>query len=136
MGRWLIKTEPHVWSWDDQVKKEVTFWDGVRNYQASNNLKAMEIGDLALFYHSGEERQIMGIVEIVKTYYPDPSDPSGRFGMVDIKTVNPFPRPVTLKEIKETPDLQHLALVRQSRLSVMPIDTKSWEILIKMGNGH
>lgn len=136
MKCWLIKTEPHVWSWEDQVKHEITHWDGVRNYQASNNLKAMEIGDLALFYHSGEERQIMGIVEIVKTYYPDPSDPSGRFGMVDVKMKAPLSRPVTLKEIKENPNLQHLALVRQSRLSVMPIDEKAWEILIKIGNGH
>lgn len=135
MGRWLIKTEPHVWSWEDQVKNGTTFWDGVRNYQASNNLKAMEIGDLALFYHSGDERQIMGIVEIIKTYYPNPSDPSGRFGMVDVKTKAPFARPVTLKEIKETPALHHLALVRQSRLSVMPIDEKSWDILVKLGNG-
>jgi len=134
MEYWLIKTEPHVWSWEDQVKQGITFWDGVRNYQASNNLKAMKIWDLAFFYHSGDERQIMGIVEIVKTYYPDPSDPSGRFGMVDVKTKSPFPRPVTLKEIKENSDLQHLALVRQSRLSVMPIDAKSWDILVKLGN--
>jgi predicted RNA-binding protein with PUA-like domain len=133
MTYWLIKTEPQVWSWEDQVKKGVTFWDGVRNYQASNNLKAMKVGDLALFYHTGDERQIMGIVEVVKSYYPDPSDPSGRFGMVDVKAVKPFPRPVTLKEIKENSQLQQLALVRQSRLSVMPIDEKSWDILIRMG---
>lgn len=134
MAYWLIKSEPHVWSWNDQVKQGITHWDGVRNYQASNNLKAMELGDLAFFYHSGDERQIMGIVEIVKSYYPDPSDPSGRFGMVDVKASAPFSRPVTLKEIKETPDFQHLALVRQSRLSVMPFDAKSWDILVKLGN--
>jgi len=133
MNYWLIKTEPHVWSWTDQVKKDVTFWDGVRNYQARNHLKAMEKGDLALFYHSGDERQIMGIVEIVKTYYPDPSDSSGQFGMVDVKTVKPFARPVTLTEIKADPYLQHLALVRQSRLSVMPIDKTSWEVLVSKG---
>ncbi len=133
MKYWLIKSEPHVWSWEDQVKNEVTFWDGVRNYQASNNLKTMEVGDLAFFYHSGDERQIVGIVEVVKPYYPDPSDPSGRFGMVDVKAVKPFPRPVTLKDIKADPNLQALSLVRQSRLSVMPIDTKSWETLIHMG---
>jgi len=134
MVYWLIKTEPHTWSWEDQVKKEVTFWDGVRNYQASNHLKAMTLGDLCFFYHSGEERQIMGIVEVVKTYYPDLSDPLGRFGMVDVKVLKPFPRPVTLKEIKGDPRLQHLALVRQSRLSVMPIDDTSWEILMQMDN--
>lgn len=133
MSHWLIKTEPNVWSWDDQVKKQTTFWDGVRNYQASNNLKAMKVGDQALFYHSGEERQVMGIVEIIKTYYPDPSDPSGRFGMVDVKALNPFSSPVTLKEIKEDPRLHHLALVRQSRLSVMPIDEPSWRLLIQKG---
>jgi predicted RNA-binding protein with PUA-like domain len=129
MAYWLVKSEPHVYSWNDQLKDKVTPWDGVRNYQASNNLKAMEIGDLALFYHSGDERQIMGIVEVTKTYYSDPSDPSGRFGMVDMKAVKSFERPVTLKEIKGDPRLQHLALVRQSRLSVMPIDEQAWEIL-------
>lgn len=136
MAYWLIKTEPNVWSWEDQVKKGVTFWDNVRNYQASNNLKAMKVGDLALFYHSGDERQIMGVVEVVKSYYPDPSDPLGRFGMVDVKAIKPFLRVVTLKEIKEDPRLQELALVRQSRLSVMPIDVKSWNILAQMGKYH
>lgn len=136
MAYWLIKTEPQVWSWEDQVKKGTTSWDGVRNYQASNNLKAMAVGDLAFFYHSGDERQIMGIVEITKPYYPDPSDPSGRFGMVDVKTVNPLPHPITLQDIKGDSRFQHLALVRQSRLSVMPIDEISWDMLNKMGNGH
>lgn len=133
MTYWLIKTEPHVWSWNDQVKNKVTFWDGVRNYQASNNLKAMKVGDLALFYHTGDERQIMGIVEIVKPYYPDPSDPMSRFGMVDVKAVEPFSSPITLKEIKEDPRFHHLALVRQSSLSVMPIDEASWKILVHKG---
>lgn len=134
MNYWLIKTEPDVWSWEDQVKKGATCWDGVRNYQASNNLKAMKMGDLALFYHSGKERQIMGIVEISKLYYPDPSDASGRFGMVDVKTVRPLKHPITLFEIKSDPRLQSLALVRHSRLSVMPIDKASWDILITMEN--
>lgn len=133
MTYWLVKSEPSVWSWEDQVKKGTTFWDGVRNYQASNNLKAMEVGDQVLFYHSGDERQIMGIVEVVKPYYPDPSDPSGRFGMVDLKAVKPFSRPVTLAEIKADPRLHQLALVRQSRLSVMLIDSSSWHILIHLG---
>jgi predicted RNA-binding protein with PUA-like domain len=131
---WLMKTEPDVWSWEDQTTKGVTSWDGVRNYQARNNLKAMKVGDLALFYHSGNERQIMGIVEVIKPYYPDPSDPSGRFGMVDVKTVRPFNRPVTLAKIKHDSRLQSLALVRQSRLSVMPVDKASWDILITMEN--
>jgi predicted RNA-binding protein with PUA-like domain len=134
MAYWLMKTEPHVWSWDDQVKKGMTSWDGVRNYQASNNLKAMQIGDLAFFYHSGGERHIMGIVEVVKPYYPDPSDPSGRFGMVDVKTVKSFKYPVSLGDIKADQRLHHLALVRQSRLSVMPIDVASWEIIVEMGS--
>lgn len=134
MAYWLIKTEPHVWSWDDQVKKKVTFWDGVRNYQARNNLKSMKRGDMCFFYHSGEERQIMGVVEVEKTYYPDPSDPSGQFGMVDVKTLQPFSRPVSLSEIKKDTRLQNLSLVRQPRLSVMPIDKVSWDILIQMGN--
>ena len=116
------------------MKNQVTFWDGVRNYQARNNLKLMEVGDLAFFYHTGDERQIMGIVEVVKPYYPDPSDAAGRFGMVDVKVVSPFSRPVTLKEIKEDSRFQHLHLIRQSRLSVMPIDEKSWKMLIQMGN--
>jgi predicted RNA-binding protein with PUA-like domain len=134
MAYWLIKTEPDTWSWEDQVKNQETFWDGVRNYQASNNLKLMQVGDKALFYHTGDERRIMGIVEIIRPYYPDPSDPSGRFVMVDVKTVQPFAHPVTLKEIKEDPRFQHLALVRQSRLSVMPIDEKSWKEIVQMGN--
>lgn len=133
MKYWLVKSEPHVWSWDDQVKNKVTFWDGVRNYQASNNLKAMKVGDKALFYHSGDERQIMGIIEVIKPYYPDPSDPSGRFGMVDVKALEPFKSPVTLKEIKAEPRLHHIALVRQSRLSVMPLDKEAWDILLGKG---
>ena len=133
MNYWLIKSEPHVWSWADQVKKSVTFWDGVRNYQASNNLKAMKVGDLAFFYHSGDERQIMGVVEIVKPYYPDPSDDSGRFGMVDVKASKALSHPISLAAIKQDPRLQHLALVRQSRLSIMPIDSDSWNLLISLG---
>lgn len=133
MNTWLIKTEPNTWSWENQLDKITTHWDGVRNYQASNNLKAMKTGDLALFYHSGEERQIMGIVEVIRTYYPDPTDPAGRFGMVDVKAVKSLAHPVSLKEIKEDPRLQHLALVRQSRLSVMPIDKAAWDILLEKG---
>ncbi len=133
MNTWLIKTEPHTWSWQDQIKKKIEHWDGVRNYQASNNMKAMKVGDFAFFYHSGEERRIVGIVRICKEYYPDSTDPSGRFGMVDVETIQELPTPVSLKQIKEDPRLSHLSLVRQSRLSVMPIDPNAWQILKKMG---
>ena len=133
MTYWLIKTEPDCWSWEEQVKNKTTFWDGVRNFQARNNLKLMEVGDLAFFYHTGDERQIVGVVEIVKPYYPDPSDAKGQFGMVDVKTVRTFSRPVTLKEIKEDSRFHHLSLIKQSRLSVMPIDEKSWNLLNQMG---
>lgn len=129
---WLIKTEPSTWSWQDQVTQKTTHWDGVRNYQASKNLKAMKVGDLCFFYHSIKERQIVGIVEVIKPYYPDPTDPTGRFGMVDVRMVKTLPRPVTLDQIKADPRLQHLSLVRQSRLSVMPIDSESWALLCKM----
>jgi predicted RNA-binding protein with PUA-like domain len=133
MAYWLVKSEPGTWSWDDQVKAKVTGWDGVRNYQAANNMKAMALGDLAFFYHSVNEKQIVGIVEISKLYRPDPSDPSGRFGMVDVKAVKPFVRPVTLAEIKAEPRLQDLALVRQSRLSVLPVGKEEWALICKMG---
>lgn len=132
MKYWLVKSEPGAWSWDDQVKAGVTFWDGVRNYQASNNMKAMKIGDRAFFYHSVNEKQIVGVVEVVKEYYPDHTDKSGRFGMVDFKAVKPVEKPVTLADIKATPELQDMALVRQSRLSVMPVTAKEWRLLLKM----
>jgi len=133
MKYWLVKSEPGSWSWDDQVKKGVEHWDGVRNYQAANNMKAMKTGDKAFFYHSVNEKQIVGIVEVVKEYYPDPSDKSGRFGMVDFKAVEPVPNPVTLADIKAEPRLAELALIKQSRLSVVPIDAKSWKLICKMG---
>ena len=133
MAYWLVKSEPGTWSWDDQVKAKVTGWDGVRNYQAANNMKAMALGDLCFFYHSVNEKQIVGIVEVVKLYRPDPSDASGRFGMVDVKAVKPFVRPVTLAEIKAEPRLQDLALVRQSRLSVLPVGKEEWALICKMG---
>ena len=133
MAYWLVKSEPSAWSWDDQMRDGTTHWHGVRNYQAAANLKAMRLGDLAFFYHSVEERRIVGIVEVVKLYYPDPSDPKGIFGMVDVKAVRPLPRPVTLDQIKQEPKLAHLALVRQSRLSVLPVDEASWRLICKMG---
>ncbi len=134
MQYWLVKSEPNTWSWDDHVKKGVEHWDGVRNYQASNNMKAMKIGDLAFFYHSVKEKQIVGIVEVVKEYYPDHTDPKGRFGMVDFKAVKPVNTPITLADIKATPSLENMALVKQSRLSVCPVTNEEWDIINKMAN--
>jgi predicted RNA-binding protein with PUA-like domain len=135
MAYWLLKTEPESWSWEDQVRVGTEHWNGVRNYQASNNLKKMVLGDFCFFYHSVKERQIVGVVEVCKLYYPDPTDETGRFGMVDVKTVGPLAHPVRLEDIKKTPSLQHLALIRQSRLSVMPIDADSWNVILSMGGG-
>lgn len=132
MAYWLLKSEPGDWSWDDQVKAGTTGWDGVRNYQAANNLKAMRIGERAFFYHSVNEKRIVGIVEVVEAYHPDPSDPSGRFGMVAVKAVRPVDKPVSLAEIKAEPRLADLALVRQSRLSVVPVSAEQWQILCAM----
>lgn len=133
MNYWLVKSEPFKWSWEDHVKKGVEHWDGVRNYQASNNMKAMKIGDQAFFYHSNEGKEIVGIVEVVKEYYPDHTDEKCRFGMVDFKAVKPVPNPVTLKTIKETPELETMALVKQSRLSVSPVTKDEWKLICKMG---
>lgn len=135
MNTWLIKSEPGAWSWQDQLDagEKGTFWDGVRNYQASNNMKAMKIGDQCFFYHSVKEKSIVGIVEVIKEYYPDHTDPKGRFGMVDVKAVQTLPKPVTLAEIKAEPELENLALIRQSRLSVVPIDAASWKHICIMG---
>ena len=133
MAYWLVKSEPGTWSWDDQVKAKTTGWDGVRNYQAANNMKAMALGDLCFFYHSVNEKQIVGIVKVTKLYHPDPSDESGRFGMVEVKAVKPFVEPVTLAQIKAEPRLKGLALVRQSRLSVLPVGKAEWDLICKMG---
>lgn len=133
MQYWLFKSEPYKWSWDDHVKKGVEHWDGVRNYQASNNMKAMKIGDKGFFYHSNEGLEIVGLVEVVKEYYPDHTDPKGRFGMVDLKALAPVPNPISLKTIKETSELSEMALVKQSRLSVSPVREKEWKLICKMG---
>ena len=130
---WLVKSEPSAWSWDDQVRDGTTHWHGVRNYQASNNLKAMKLGDRAFFYHSVQERRIVGVVEVTRLYYPDPSDPKGIFGMVDVKMVKPLKIPVTLEQIKADPQLTHLALVKQSRLSVLPVDVEAWKRICALG---
>jgi len=129
---WLFKSEPGAWSWDDQVKKGVEHWDGVRNHQANNNMKAMKVGDKGFFYHSVNEKRIVGIVEVVKPHYPDHTDKSGRFGMVDIKAVMPVKTPVTLADIKAEPRLEGMALVRQSRLSVTPVAPAEWKIICSM----
>src|SRR3546814_7579084 len=133
MAYWLVKSEPETWSWDDQVKAKATGWDGVRNHQAANNIKAMALGDLAFFYHSGGEKRIVGIVEVTKLYRPDPSDERGRFGMVDVKAVKPFAEPVTLAQHKADPRLTDLPLGRTSRLSVQTVYTASWTLLCKLG---
>lgn len=133
MAYWLMKSEPGAWSWDDQVRDGTAEWDGVRNYQASNNMKAMRLGDRAFFYHSVNEKRIVGIVEVAREYYPDPTDASGRFGMVDVKALMPVARPVSLADIKAEPRLQELPLIRQSRLSVLPVDEASWALICKMG---
>ena len=131
---WLLKSEPNAWSWENQVKEGASMWDGVRNYQARNNLKKMKKNDLCFFYHSVTERSIVGIVKVVKEYYPDPTDKTGRFVVVDVKATKKLKNPVSLDQIKENGKLQDIALVKQSRLSVMPLKKTEWDIIIKMSN--
>ena len=131
---WLLKSEPDSWSWENQVKEGASMWDGVRNYQARNNLKEMKKNDLCFFYHSVTERSIVGIVKVVKEYYPDPTDKTGRFVVVDVKATKKLKNPVSLDQIKENSKLQDIALVKQSRLSVMPLRKTEWDIIIKMSN--
>lgn len=133
MTYWLVKSEPETWSWSDHLNKGIAGWDGVRNHQAAKFLKAMALGDQVFFYHSGKERAIVGICEVVKLAYPDPSDDSGRFVMVDLKAVTAMPQPITLGAIKTEESLSHLALIKQSRLSVMPIDAAAWTKICAMG---
>ena len=136
MQYWLLKSEPDVWSIDQQIKagEKGADWDGVRNYQAANNLKAMKVGDLCFFYHSNIGKEIVGIVEVIKTAFIDPSDKNERFVAVKVKFKKMLKNPVTLEKIKKNSSLKHLPLIKQSRLSVMPIDTKSWKIILKMGS--
>lgn len=131
MKYWLVKTEPGTWSWTDQKKQNVTHWDGVRNYQAANNLKAMQVGDQCFFYHSVSEKCIVGIVEVVKTAYPDPTDETGRFVMVDVKYLKELTKHVSLESIKNDSRLSNIALVKQSRLSVMPISADEWKVILE-----
>ena len=135
MNYWLIKSEPDVWSIDQQKKagaKGVP-WDGVRNYQAANNLKNMKKGDLCFFYHSNIGKEIVGIVKVIKEFFLDKTDETGKFVAVTVRFKNKFLRPIKLEEIKKNKELSHLSLIKQSRLSVMPIDSKSWKILNNMG---
>jgi predicted RNA-binding protein with PUA-like domain len=132
MRHWLLKSEPSVYAWDQLVKDGRTRWDGVRNHQAANNLKAMKQGDRAFFYHSNEGLEIVGIAAIAKEAYPDPGDASGRFVAVDIVPVMPVKTPVTLAAIKAEPKLAEFALVRQSRLSVVPVAAEEWRLICKM----
>ena len=135
MNFWLFKSEPNTWSWDDQVKKgEVgEHWDGVRNYQAANNMKKMKVGDLGFFYHSVKERRIIGIVKVIKEYYPDHTDKKNIFGMVDLVAVKKLNEFVTLDQIKNTKELLNMPLVKQSRLSVSPVSKAEWELILKIG---
>ena len=129
---WLLKSEPSTWSWGDQVKAGIEMWDGVRNYQARNNLMNMKQKDLCFFYHSVSEKLIIGIVEVVKEYYPDPTDETGRFVVTDVKAKKRLKRAVSLEEIKTIPKLSSIALIKQSRLSVMPLTKNEWDIIIKI----
>ena len=135
MAHWLLKSEPAKWSWADQVKagKAGTHWDGVRNHSAKLNLMAMQVGDEAFFYHSNECKAVVGIVEIIRRFYPDPTDPTGKFGMVDVRAKKPLKNPVTLEAIKADPRLAAMVLVNNSRLSVQPVTAQEWKIICAEG---
>ncbi len=133
MAYWLLKSEPDVWSWQQQVKKGTEFWNGVRNHQAARNLKTMEVGDQAFFYHSNVGREIVGIVTVTQAASIDPTDPNGRFVGVHVTADKPLVRAVTLDQIKMVPELADIALIRQSRLSVMPISDAHWNIICRLG---
>lgn len=134
MAYWLFKSEPGTWSWDDQVGRGAKgeHWNGVRNHQANNCMKAMKTGDLGFFYHSVDEKRVVGIVKVIREYYPDHTDASGRFGMVDIAAVEPMPRPVGLAEIKNETALAEMVLVKNSRLSVQPVTAAEWKAVCRM----
>ncbi len=132
MAYWLLKSEPSAYSWDQLVKDKRTSWTGVRNFQAQINLKAMKPGDRAFFYHSGEGKEIVGVAEITKAAYPDPTDKDGKAVTVDLKAVQPVKQPVTLAAIKADSRFKDFKLVRQSRLSVVPVDKEQWDLILKM----
>ena len=135
MNYWLFKTEPGTWSWEDQVAEgdKGAEWDGVRNYQANNFMKQMKVGELGFFYHSVNEKRIVGIVRIVKEWYLDPGDEKQNFGMVDVAAMMSMPTPVTLAEIKARPELADMVLVKNSRLSVQPVRPEEWALICQMG---
>jgi predicted RNA-binding protein with PUA-like domain len=135
MNYWLVKSEPSVWSFNDQkiIGSKGTVWDGVRNYQAANYLKQMKSNDLCFFYHSNEDKKIIGIVKIIKSAFIDPTDKEKKFVAVKVAYYKDLIEPVSLADIKENKEISHLPLIKQSRLSVMPIDSKSWKIICKMG---
>ena len=131
---WLLKSEPSTWSWEDQVRSKIDMWDGVRNYQARNNLMKMKKGDQCFFYHSVNEKSVVGIVEVNKEYYPDPTDKSKKFVAIDVKALKKLKHPVTLDTIKKNKKLHKIPLVKQSRLSVMPLTTKEFGEILKLSN--
>ncbi len=135
MAYWLFKSEPSSWSWDEQVAAGAkgTFWSGVRNHAAKNHLMAMKRGDQGFFYHSGDDKAVVGVVEVIKEYYPDHTDETGKFGMVDVKAVEALPKPVTLPAVKAEPNLKDMALIKYSRLSVQPVTDEEWRIVRRMG---
>lgn len=134
MSHWLFKSEPSVWSFGQQVEagEKGTYWNGVRNHSAKLNMMAMRLGDTSFFYHSNEDKAIVGVVEVIKTYYPDHTDPSGKFGMVDVRAVKALKRHVTLAEIKAEPRLKDMVLVANSRLSVQPVRDDEWRIVLEL----
>ncbi|MGD9617567.1 MAG: EVE domain-containing protein [Alphaproteobacteria bacterium] len=132
MAYWLLKSEPMKYSWQQMVADGRTHWDGVRNSQAANNLRAMKQGDRAFFYHSNDGKEIVGIVAIVRPFYPDPGDPDDKFGMVDVAAVRPVKKPVSLADMKRVSELAGMALLRQSRLSVCPVSDTEWRIICEM----
>ena len=135
MAHWLFKSEPSAWSFEAQLAEgeKGTSWNGVRNHSAKLNMMAMKVGERGFFYHSNEGKEIVGIVEVIKPYYPDPSDESGKFGMVDVKAVKPLPTPVTLEAVKGEKRLAKMALVANSRLSVQPVTDEEWALVCEMG---
>ena len=134
MNYWLVKSEPSEYSYDDLVRDKSTYWDGVRNYAARNNLRSMQLNDLVLYYHSVNEKCVVGISKVVKEHYQDPTTDDDRWSVVDLAPVKKLKNPVTLADIKAEPSLDHIALVRQSRLSVMPLDKPSYDLIVKMGS--
>lgn len=133
MKYWLVKSEPDIWSFDQHMKKGTQGWDGVRNHAAAGHLRAMKKGDRAFFYHSNVGKEIVGIVEVAKEFYPDPSDETGKFVMVDFKAIGPLKKPVTLADVKADPKLKDMALIKYSRLSVQPVTDVEWKHICKSG---